>query len=93
MKTPFQLVVKYDWYDPNTDVKGDEIGKVSTVKTTNAADLKYDTIGLGMAYMLDSNTKITAYYDMVNNETSKNLSGYTKDRTDNVVTVRMQVKF
>lgn len=93
MKTPFQLVVKYDWYDPNTDVKGDEIGKVSTVKTTNAADLKYDTIGLGMAYMLDSNTKITAYYDMVNNETSKNLSGYTKDRTDNVVTVRMQLKF
>lgn len=92
-KTPFQVVLKYDWYDPNTDVEGNDIGKTSSVKSTGVADLRYDTFGIGAAWMVDSNLKISTYYDMVTNETSENLSGYTKDRTDNVVTVRMQMKF
>ena len=95
---PGQIVLKYDWYDPNTDVKGDEIGKNVTAgatgrKTTNAADLRYDTFGFGVAYFLSNNAKILAYYDTVKNETSKNLSGYTKDLKDNVFTLRLQYKF
>ena len=95
MKTPFQAVVKYDWYDPNTDLKGDEIGKsmIGSAKASNATDIRYDTWGFGLLYHFDSNIRVMAYYDMVTNETSANLSGYTQDRPDNVFTLRMQVKF
>ena len=99
MQTPLQLIVKYDWYDPNTDVKGDEIGKaVKSTKSipaiaTGVADIRYDTWGFGLAYRFDANIKITAYYDMVKNETSQNLPGYTKDLKDNVFTLRLQAKF
>ena len=85
------MLLKYDWYDPNTDVSSDEIGKSKT--KLNKTDLKYTTIGLGWVYRWDTNIKITAYYDMVTNETSKNLSGFTKDLKDNVFTLRMQYKF
>ncbi|HEX5002913.1 MAG TPA: porin [Bacteroidia bacterium] len=95
MSSPWQFVAKYDWFDPNTDVKGDEIGKAvdANTKQTNSVDIKYNTIGLGLVYRWDANVKITAYYDMVKNETSNNLSGYTADIPDNVFTLRMQVKF
>ena len=111
--TPLQAIVKYDWYDPNTDVKGDEIGKkVSNsiadpgkYRTTNATDIKYSTLGLGLAYRWDANVKITAYYDLVKNETTNasttsaigvttfNIPGYQNDLHDNVFTLRVQVKF
>ena len=107
LQTPLQLIVKYDWYDPNTDVKGDEIGKSvskdasgNAMQKTSATDLKYTTLGLGLAYRFDANIKFTAYYDMVKNETSVNLPyttasqvDYTKDLKDNVFTLRLQVKF
>jgi hypothetical protein len=93
--TPFQFIAKYDWYDPNTDVSGDEIGKAvkTGFKATNATDIKYTTLGLGLAYRWDANVKLTAYYDMVQNETSASLAGYTNDLLDNVFTLRVQVKF
>lgn len=101
--SPFQAIVKYDWYDPNTDVDGDNIGKAVVAadgfKSFSTTDLKYDTWGLGLAYRWDSNVKITAYYDMVKNETSKNIvdvSGkpsYMNDLHDNVFTIRLQAKF
>jgi len=98
LQTPFQAIVKYDWYDPNTDAAGDEVGKPVTgnVKATTAADLKYTTLGLGMAYRYNENIKFTAYYDMVENEESSNLASginYSRDLPDNVFTLRMQVKF
>ncbi len=94
-----QFVFKYDWYDPNTEVKGDEIGTTlkalpgQSMKTTNATDIKYSTIGLGWVYHWDNNIKITAYYDMVSNETSTHLSGWGSDKKDNVFTLRLQYKF
>ncbi len=91
MQTKHQLIVKYDWYDPNTKVAGDDIGKAGT--KLGATDLKYTTLGLGWAYRFDTNVKFTLYYDMVTNETSKNLAGYSQDLKDNVVTLRMQYKF
>ncbi|HNU32952.1 MAG TPA: hypothetical protein PKN75_05110 [Bacteroidia bacterium] len=96
MQSPWQVVVKYDWYDPNTDVEGNDIGKKvanSSARAFNATDLKYETIGLGLIYRWDANVRITAYYDMVKNETSENLSGYTKDLKDNVFTLRTQIRF
>ncbi|HRH66833.1 MAG TPA: porin [Bacteroidia bacterium] len=95
LQSPFQAIVKYDWYDPNTEIEGDAIGKSvsSNAVKTNATDLKFTTLGLGLAYRWDANVKLTAYYDMVTNETSNSLSGYTKDIKDNNFTLRMQVKF
>jgi hypothetical protein len=99
-QSPLQAIVKYDWYDPNTDVKGDEIGTkafgnsgTDVKNTTNSTDLKYSTLGMGLAYRWDTNIKITGYYDIVKNETSKNLNGYADDLADNVFTLRVQVKF
>lgn len=92
--TPITLVAKYDFYDPNTKVKGNEIGKsVSGEKATTAADLKYTTLGLGAIFAISNNVKVTAYYDMVTNEKSSSLKGYSKDLKDNVFTFRVQYKF
>ena len=93
--SPWQAIVKYDWFDPNTDLKGDEIGKsvASGFKASNATDLKYTTIGFGLAYRWDTAVKLTAYYDLISNETSKNISGSTNDIKDNVFTLRAQIKF
>ncbi|MEP7264340.1 MAG: porin [Bacteroidota bacterium] len=95
LNTPLQLIVKYDWYDPNTDAEGDALGKAVApgAKAFGATDVKYETLGLGLAYRWDSNVKITAYYDNVKNETSNNLSGYTQDIRDDLFTLRLQVKF
>lgn len=92
--TPLQAILKYDWYDPNTDVKGNDIGKsVTDGKKTGAADVKYETIGVGLAWKFDANVKFTAYYDMVKNEKSENLALINNDLADNVFTLRMQIKF
>jgi hypothetical protein len=85
-----QFVVKYDVYDPNTVISGDQIG--ASGSNTKAGDIKYSTFGFGWIYRLDSNIKFTAYYDMVSNEKTK-ISGYTKDLKDNVFTLRLQYKF
>jgi hypothetical protein len=91
MKTKHQVVVKYDWYDPNTKVNGSMIGKAGS--RLGVADLKYTTLGFGWIYQMNTNVKWTLYYDMVTNEAAPNLSGYNHDIPDNVLTVRMQLKF
>jgi len=85
-----QLVLKYDWYDPNRKVEKSEIGKAGTNLT--AADIKFSTFGLGYVYYLNPQTKLTLYYDFVKNETTQT-AGYTKDLKDNTLTCRLQFKF
>jgi len=87
----FQLVAKYDWYDPNVNISGKEIGKAGT-NTKNVGEIRFDTYGFGINYRLHPNIKLTAYYDYVINEKTL-VPGYTEDIKDNVVTVRMQYKF
>jgi hypothetical protein len=100
MQTPLQAVVKYDVYDPNSDVAGNNIGKtVSGGVATGSTDVKYSTLGVGLNYRWNSNVKIMGYYDFVKNETSSllkassTLSDLSKDRKDNVFTLRIQYKF
>ena len=93
LQTKHQIVVKYDWYDPNTKVSGDQIAaKGSSLGVT---DVKFTTWGFGYNYKWDNNVRITLYYDLVTNETSKYLGkkGYHTDLKDNVFTVRFQYKF
>ena len=87
---PVSVVARYDIYDPNTQVDGQNL---KTANKFSGADVKYNTFGFGMLYKYDSNIKFTAYYDVVKNETSTALTGFNKDLKDNVVTLRVQYKF
>lgn len=84
-----QLVVKYDWYDPNTKVKKEVI---SAANNFTNADVKYATLGFGYIYYFDDNAKLLFYYALPKNEKTL-LSGYTQDVKDNVFTLRMQFMF
>lgn len=89
-QSKFQVVAKYDWYDPNVKVSGKEIGKTGT--NTKLADIRFDTYGFGLTYRMNTNLKLVMYYDLVKNEETL-ISGYGQDIKDNVMTVRMQFKF
>lgn len=85
-----QLVIKYDFYDPNTRVSGKEIGRLGAGFTL--ADIKYNTLGFGYNYYFSENVKLMLYYASVKNESSS-LPGFTRDVSDNVLTTRLQFKF
>lgn len=86
---PFQLVYKYDVYDPNSKVAGYQINSAGKFGT---GDIKYTTNGFGVNYLASANLKFMFYYDMITNETV-GISGYNYDKSDNVFTARMQFRF
>lgn len=85
-----QLMVKFDWYDPNTKAKGAQIGRTGSLLTT--ADVRYNTWGVGYSYQLNKSTRLIFYYDFVKNENTT-LPGYTSDISDNIFTFRLQFRF
>lgn len=92
-----QVLVKYDVYDPNTEVTA---GEMKTGSGFSVADLRYSTLGLGAIHHWDDNIKFVLYYEIVRNETvtkenvpSGPLAVYATDVRDNVVTFRIQYKF
>lgn len=82
-----QFVAKYDWYDPNKKVKGTEIGKTFT-----AADVRFNTLGVGYVIYPNDNLKVTFWYEMPKNENT-NLTDYRSDVKDNNFTCRLQYRF
>lgn len=86
---PLSLVVKYDYYDPNTKVSRDEIGSNGTGK----ADIANSAFGAGLLWRMNGNMRLTAYYDWVWNEQTANLTTYGGDLKDDVFTLRLQYKF
>lgn len=84
-----QVFVKYDWYDPNTRIKGKNI---STLKECSTAEIRYDTFGAGYIFYLNENVKIVLYYDHPVNEKT-GISGYSKDLRDDTYSLRMQFRF
>jgi len=88
-KTPLQVMIKYDWWDPNTKVSGRQL---TNANGFTAADIQYTDLGLGLIYNWDENVKFMTWYDIVTNETT-GLKGYTKDLPDNIWTFRIQYKF
>ncbi|HRG01396.1 MAG TPA: hypothetical protein PKZ75_09785 [Bacteroidia bacterium] len=91
MNSKHELFVKYEWYDPNSKVGASDIGKTGSL--LGAADVKFTAIGVGYNFYITENFKFLAYYNMVSNEISKNLSGYTRDLKDNILTLRVQARF
>lgn len=86
----WELVLKYDWYDPNTDVAQKELGKQGTNLT--GADVKFSTLGVGLTHYINNNLKVILYYDKVSNEKT-DLPSYMADIKDNVLTCRLQISF
>ncbi|MDR0811047.1 MAG: hypothetical protein LBN23_02050 [Paludibacter sp.] len=86
---PFSVVLKYDFYDPNTAVAKNDLGQNHTA----AGDVATDTFGFGLLWRANSNLRVQAFYEINRNETSENLAAYTADRQDNVFTLRLQYKF
>jgi len=70
-----QFAVRYDYYDPNTDIKGKDVSisgyaATSTVakKFSGKSDLATSTVGLAFHHYFDDNIRITLAYDIVQNE-------------------------
>lgn len=88
-KLPLAAVLKYDWYDPNTKISGNNIGQNNTGK----GDISQTTFGFGMLWNINSSLRLQAYHEINKNETSRNVSAYEKERKDDVFTLRLQYKF
>lgn len=86
----WELVIKYDWYDPNTKTGGDGIGKAGS--NFSPADIRFQTLGFGLTRYFNKNLKALLYYDRVTNEGTL-LNGYVSDLEDNVFTARLQMLF
>lgn len=84
-----QLVVKYDWYDPNRKIKGNQ---VDPAKGNTAADIKYSTLGVGYVFYANPHLKWTLYFDHPMNEKTA-IAGYEKDLSDNTLSLRAQFSF
>lgn len=82
-----QLGIKYDWYDPNTQVAGEALNNQFT-----AADVRFNTLGLGYNYFINDNMRLVLWYDIVKNE-STSFNGFEGDVKDNVFTTRLQFRF
>ena len=90
-RTPFTALLKYDVYDPNTKLQGDEIGAENS--HTSKTDLAQNTLGLGAIYTFNKHIRLQLYYEMNFNEKSALVKGYELNRKDDVLTVRLQYKF
>lgn len=96
-ESPFSIALRLDNFDPNSQIKGNEIGIRKS--HTGAGDIAYTTLGTGAVYQINKAFKLMAYYETVWNETSANLyssdkyRNFSKQIQDNLLTIRAQVKF
>ena len=77
----FQLVGRYDYYDPNTKTSG---------SASSATELYYKTWTIATQYYLNDNVRISLQYEVPKNETN---TVVPNDLKDNVFTLRIQAKF
>ena len=84
-----QLAIRYDVYDPNTNLFGSNV--------TKETDLKYRYWTFAWQYFYDENVKIVLGYNLPLNEKSDKVGGdyatANADRKDNTFTIRLQAKF
>ncbi len=95
-----QLVLKYDVFKPNKDLKDGKITNsgIATARQVGVADLRFKTVGFGLVHHWNTNVKFTFYYEKVYNQKANgnstgNLNVFTKDVKDNVFTARVQYSF
>lgn len=90
IKPAHQLGIKYDFYDPNTGVIGDDISNSGNNLTV--ADIKFSTLGFGYIHYINDNLKLVLWYDKVKNERT-NIPAYKSDKKDDIFTCRLQFRF
>jgi ribosomal protein S8 len=89
LNSKHDIVVRFDWYDPNTEIKKNEIGSGATwdetakkitnnLTKTGYPDVAYSTLGIGWIYHWNTYVKLLAYYEIVTNETT-NSAGFIED--------------
>ena len=85
-----QLAFRYDYYDPNTDITGTDVGikgftsTDATVKskTSGKADLATSTLSFGLHHYFDDNIRVSVGYDIVKNEKAGTEGKVTEKYTD-----------
>ena len=85
-----QIGVKYDWFDPNRDLTGFDVGAAGN--GSSKGDVKYSTWSIGYNKYFHENLKLMLWYDIVKNENTS-LPDYTTNIRDNVFTCRLQFRF
>jgi hypothetical protein len=88
-KLPLAAVLKYDYYDPNTKIAGNNIG----LNHTGVGDVAFRQFGCGLLWQVGDGFRLQAYYEMNRNETSLRLEDYAGDLRDDVFTLRVQYVF
>ncbi|HEY0261408.1 MAG TPA: hypothetical protein VGB95_00145 [Chitinophagales bacterium] len=84
------ITIKYDWFDPNTQLKGTDLHVDGNTMPYPITDIKYSTIGFGYSFTPYNWFKFTVWYDHVMNEKT-NVPGYLNDyKKDDVLTIRTQ---
>lgn len=85
-----QFAFRYDTYDPNTDIKGDDVTiaqytspDATTLRNrvSGKGDLATTTFSLALHHYFDDNLRITLNYDIVQNETVSAEGLLTEDYT------------
>lgn len=82
------VVLKYDAYDPNTEVAKNECQTVG--------DVAYSSLGFGWLFRANQNLRVMCYYEINSNEKVNNDVvdvKYNKNIKDDVFTLRLQYKF
>lgn len=87
-KLPVSVVVKYDWYDPNTKIKQNEIG----IHGTHSVEAAQYTTGFGALWDITKNIRLQTYYEIVDFEKSDDLQELSELKA-NLFTMRLQYKF
>jgi hypothetical protein len=85
-----QLILKYDWYDPDSGAGGKQIGMPGS--NLAAASIKYSTFNFGLLHHISQQAKLFLFYAIVKNEQTS-LPGFTADVSDNIFTCRLQFRF
>lgn len=87
-----QFALRYDYYDPNTDISGKEVSiakytssDVTTLKSrvSGKSDLATGTISLALHHYFDDNLRISLNYDIVKNEKVGTANAVTESYTNN----------
>lgn len=82
------FTVKFDWYNPNTQIASKNLSTVNDTKVSGA-DVLYRTVGFGYVFHPADYVKLVIWYDLVKNP-STNITNYGSDLKDNVLTIRTQ---
>lgn len=89
-KSKHELVFKYDYYDPNKSVSANNL-KFNNF--FNKADLRFNSLGFGYNFLMSENVKWMLNYDHVINEKVQGMTGVENDLHDDVLTIRLQLRF